>query len=290
MKVVVVTKPTNLEQHGEVIRAQVERGNVNLADLNAIRTAHEEHYRTLARVRHALDREGIPYDQFGRNELWATSAYDAVITVGGDGTLLSASHRITESTPLIGVRSSTASVGFLCAGGEAEVDDLVRGLARGTLKYVEHARMRAQVFDARRNEKKLTVPILNDFLYTNSNPCATTRYHITVGDKREVQKSSGIWIATATGSTAGIGAAGGEKQEISDERFQYRVRELYKTPGAHAVLTHGFFDPKAARFLIENQSDHAVLALDGQRELIRMSFGDYFEIERAKPATLAQAI
>lgn len=289
MKVVVVTKPTSLEQHGDVIRAQVERGNVNLADLNAIRTAHEEHYRTLERVRHALEREGIPYDQYGRNEIWALT-YDAIITVGGDGTLLSASHRIVESLPLIGVRSSAASVGFLCAGGEAEVDDLVRGLAKGTLRYVERARMRALVFDARRNEERFTVPILNDFLYTNSNPCATTRYQLTIGSKREAQKSSGIWISTATGSTAGIGAAGGELQVMNDHRFQYKVRELYRQPGATFTLTHGFFDPDSVRCKVENQSDHAVLALDGQRELIRMSFGDYFEIQRAIPALLAAAI
>lgn len=292
MRVVLVTKPTHLEQHGDAIRVQVEQGNVNLANLNAIKAAHDEHYRSLDRMRVALSREKISFVELDRNLSWLEKGrFNAVITVGGDGTLLSASHRVMDQTvPLIGIRSSDASVGYLCAGGESDIDDIVRAFIQNTLQYSDRARLSAEIFNARKNEKKLSVPVLNDFLFTNSNPCATTRYNFTVGDCKEVQKSSGIWISTATGSTAGILAAGGKVQEPEDNRSQYFVRELYPLTAQSCQLRHDFFNPENIVFHVENHSDSAVLALDGQREVIPLYFGDSFTVKRAKSLRLAKPL
>lgn len=292
MRVVLVTKPTHLEQHGDAIRAQVEQGNVNLDNLNAIKIAHDEHYRSLGRMRLALAREKVAFVEIDRNLSWLEKGrFDAVITVGGDGTLLSASHRIPDATvPLIGIRSSDASVGYLCAGGEEDIDDIVRAFVQNKLQYSERMRLSAEIFYARKNEKKNSVPVLNDFLFTNSNPCATTRYTFTVGDCSEPQKSSGIWISTATGSTAGILAAGGKEQQPEDKRSQYFVRELYPMTTQSCQLRHDFFDPEKTVFHVENHTDSAVLALDGQREVIPLYFGDSFTVQRAKPLHLAKSL
>lgn len=290
MRVVLVTKPTHLEQHGDAIRAQVEQGNVNLDNLNAIKIAHDEHYRSLDRMRVALAREKVSFVELDRNLSWLEEGrFDAVVTVGGDGTLLSASHRILDATvPLIGIRSSEASVGYLCAGGEEDIDDIVRAFVRNKLRYSERARLCAEVFYARQNKKKNSVPVLNDFLFTNSNPCATTRYTLMVGDCQESQKSSGIWISTATGSTAGIAAAGGKQQSPEETRGQYYVRELYPFTTKSCQLRHDFFDPEKTVFHVENHTDSAVLALDGQREVIPLYFGDSFTVKRAKSLRLAK--
>ncbi len=292
MRVVLVTKPTHLEQHGDAIRAQVEQGNVNLSNLNAIKLAHDEHYGSLDRMRAALTREKVAFVELDRNISWLEKGrFDAVITVGGDGTLLSASHRVLDnSIPLIGIRSSDASVGFLCAGGEADIDDIVRAFCQNQLKYSERARLYAEIFNARRNEQKRSVPVLNDFLFTNSNPCATTRYTLRVADCEEPQKSSGIWISTATGSTAGIAAAGGTRQDPEEGRGQYFVRELYPFTSPSCQLRHAFFEPGKTEFRVENHTDSAVLALDGQREVIPLYFGDHFAVKKAQSVRLAKPL
>jgi NAD+ kinase len=81
-------------------------------------------------------------------------------------------------------------------------------------------------------------------LVCHRNPAATTRYEIVVGGVSEIHRSSGIWIATAAGSTAAILSAGGRALAPRSRRLQYRVRELYREPGrsyrlAGRVLAEG---------------------------------------------------
>ena len=77
--------------------------------------SHAEHQRTLETVERVLDRAGVQV-------LWvwrARAMFDAtdaalVVAVGGDGTLLSASHSV-DSAPVLGVNSAPrSSVGFFC--------------------------------------------------------------------------------------------------------------------------------------------------------------------------------
>lgn len=291
MEVVVVTKTSNFEIHGGAIQAQVTLGHVKSETLSALKESHEEHYQALKTLRAELLRRGVSIREYDRNVLWQlTPETGAVFAVGGDGTLLAASHRMDDKVPLIGIRSSSSSVGYLCAGDQAHIAALVDHVMSGTLPVLERARLQAWVYDTRAQMKRLTVPVLNDFLYTNSNPCATTRYELQLGEAQEVHRSSGIWFATATGSTGGIGAAGGKKESPEEKRFQYFVRELYRQEGAKFQLTHGFFDPDRQGMRVENLCDNAVLALDGQRELIPLAYGDHFELLRAKPVLVASLL
>ena len=52
--------------------------------------------------------------------------------------------------------------------------------------------------------------VLNDILICHHNPGAMSRYYLTVGRVREEQRSSGVWIATAAGSSGGLHSAGGK--------------------------------------------------------------------------------
>ena len=288
MHVLVITKPTNFEQHGEVVRSQIERGYLPESQLRELEEAHREHYESLSCVESCLKESGVLYDKISRGEKWQRGAcYDFVVSVGGDGTLLSASHRILDETPVIGVRSSQSSVGYLCAGGHDEIEGLIGAQLEKKLLFAECARLSASIFYAEENQERQTVPVLNDFLFANHNPSATTRYHIVVGDDFEVHKSSGVWVSTATGSSAGILAAGGSRMARLEKSFQYKVRELYKGVKEEFFLTGGIFDPDKEVFRLENRNESAVLALDGQRGVIPLKFGDHITFKRAPAIQIA---
>ena len=70
---------------------------------------------TIDLVEKTLFGENISYKKIYRSTIgeYDLSAFDLVITVGGDGTFLEASHHIKANTPILGVNSDPQrSVGF----------------------------------------------------------------------------------------------------------------------------------------------------------------------------------
>jgi NAD+ kinase len=84
------------------------------AKVLALRESHDEHYRTLEAVEKALGERGATCDQLPRGQRFKDTAYDLVVAVGGDGTFMTAAHRV-RAVPLLGVNSDPKdSVGFFC--------------------------------------------------------------------------------------------------------------------------------------------------------------------------------
>ncbi len=290
MKVLVISKTTNLELHGDIIARRVATGIIDSTHMERLQRAHDDHYRTLDHLYEQLLQAGIKYLEIGRGLYWPqVKNLDAVITVGGDGTVLEASHRILDDrTPLIGVRSSPLSVGYLCYCNRDEINTMVQQLIEDKLPVVSVNRLRATVKLIQAQSSVETPPILNDLLFCNLFPAATTRYGISFGGKREEHKSSGIWVSTAAGSSAAIHAAGGETLPFHDDRAQFLVRELYEPAGKSFTLRKSVFRPEVEPLVIENHCETALLAVDGQRGTVNLSFGDKIIIKRNAPLTLAK--
>ncbi len=293
MVVLLVVKTTNYELHGAVIEAKVAEKRVPADALVRLQTAHRDHYQTLTDLRAALQRRGIHYLEVSRerDKAWPQH-YDVVVTIGGDGTLLAATHHMKRGGLIFGLRSSPSSVGYLCCAGQKDIEHLASALANHSYAAQEVERLQAEVRKADSGDVIVSEPILNDFLYTNANPAATTRYRLTVGGVNEVHRSSGIWVATAAGSTAAVLAAGGERRPITDRAFQYRVRELYRLGHTVPTLEAGLFDPdQAAQMIeIENRCESAILALDGQHGTVDLEYGDIIRFARAAPLKLVTKI
>lgn len=288
MAILVIRKPTNLEQHGEVVRSQAATGGLDSSQLDILREAHQEHYQCVDAVRSSLADLNLDYIEIQRGDKRPAGTFTAVITVGGDGTLLSASHSIVDDhIPLIGFRSSRWSVGYLCVGGVDDVASALKAFKDGALNYKTRQRLKAKVFRAKDRSEKETFSVLNDFLYTNSNPASTTRYRILYNGAEEVQKSSGLWVSTATGSTAAISAAGGDLLQDTDTRLQFVVRELYRFDKLDNQISKGYFDGVGESLVIDNHCASGILALDGERGVIRLKFGDSISFLRAKPILVA---
>lgn len=291
MRILLVKKTTGFELYGHDVKEQVDLKLFPEKDFERLKLVHDEHYATLKLLEKGLSAAGIEVEEITRDPIqqnWPEeTSFDAVITVGGDGTLLSASHFVHKDELLIGIRSSSSSIGHLCACGPEHVSELIKHMKSQKLKYVSAQRLAAEIVFVSNVETLKTAPILNDFLFANRHPAAMTRYRLRLGKIQEEIKSSGIWVATPAGSSAAIAAAGGQKLSLDSRDFQYAIRERYLLQGEASQLSAGKFDPDSDRFEIECRTKHAILALDGQHGLINLGYGDRVIFHRAKPINLA---
>lgn len=233
--------------------------------------AAREQESTLATLLEALDRLGVePHtvsvDAIDARARRAIAGARFVISVGGDGTLLSTSHWVTGAA-LLGVNSAPrSSVGYLTLARRTNLARVLARIANGTLLPQAVARIEAEL------DGRLLRPALNDVLVAHEQPAATSRYRIHLGRRAEDHRSSGLWISTAAGSTAGIRSAGGQVMPLSERRLQFRARELYRVRNRVAVLETGFVEP-GRELVVESAMAAGWLYIDGARMPVRFPFG-----------------
>lgn len=234
--------------------------------------SHREHVRTLETVLESLTKVGAQVMLVER----AHAAFDPsdaalVVAVGGDGTLLAASHSLV-GTPILGVNSSPGhSVGFFCAAQRRTFRPMLEQALAGKLASVELTRMAVAVNGRLRNKH-----VLNEALYCHSLPAATSRYLLAHGRHREEQRSSGIWIGPAAGSTAALRSAGGRVLPFRSRLLQLVVREPY-TPSNRPYRLCKLLVPDGDSVTVESKMDDAGLFFDGPYRHIAIRLGDRVE-------------
>ena len=187
-----------------------------------IEASHRDTVRTRERVRQELEHSGIRVVEHRRGGRVADGRYDAVIVVGGDGTVLDVARGV-RATPIIAVNSSpVASVGHFCCATGDDFATVIERIRSGDLGPTRLARLRLAV-----DGVVHPYPALNDVLFAAVLPAETARYILRVGGREEEQKSSGIWVSTAAGSTGAVLSAGGVVMDIDEGGFQYVVREPF---------------------------------------------------------------
>lgn len=268
MRVVLAIKRTALAAGGRT--ARLARNPQGAA--GALVHAHDAHERTLLAVREALEKRGISFSEArvgfeGARFRRLLGAADLVVPVGGDGTVLAAA-RATEGATVLAVNSAPGdSVGHFCAADAKGFPALLDLVLAGRRRPRRLARLEVRLPGWARPERAL-----NDVLVAHACPAATTRYRLRLGARSEVHRSSGIWIATAAGSTAGLGSAGGRAMALRSRALQYRVRELYLEEGRRYRLTHGFVPPGRSLEVFSRMPEGR-LYLDGWRTEYAFPFG-----------------
>lgn len=273
----VVIKHTALAQGGRA--ADFARKG----DSTAIRLlrADAEHQRTVEEVRKALTKKGISFletslGQLNREMKKRLSTADLIISIGGDGTALGASHYV-RSGMLLGVNSAPGdSVGHFCAVNRKNFGERLNRVLYGDWSPTELARLQITL-----DETPLPELALNDLLVAHNCPASTTRYLIRVDDHEEEHRSSGVWVSTAAGSTAGILSAGGRVLPLRSKRIQYLIRELYREPNRSYRLTRGFVSPPQ-EIVIASKMPDGHLYIDGARTLYPFVFGMRARIQLAQ--------
>ncbi|KAJ6886660.1 NADH kinase [Populus alba x Populus x berolinensis] len=176
--------------------------------------------------------------------------FDLVVTVGGDGTLLQASHFLDDSIPVLGVNSDPTQV-----------------------KEVEKF---SNEFDATRSTGYLCAATVQSFEQVLdeilADPCPATVSRFSFRIQRDSEscgplvncRSSGLRVSTAAGSTAAMLSAGGFAMPVLSEDLQYMVREPI-SPGAAIRLMHG------------------VIYIDGSHVFHSIQHGDTIEMSSKAP-------
>jgi NAD+ kinase len=235
-----------------------------------VENAAREQALTLAGLQAALSRLGVTprmvsVDGLDAGARRALANARFVVCVGGDGTLLAASHWVTGAH-LLGVNSAPrSSVGYLTLTRRARLDQDLERIAHGSLLPSPVARIEVEL------DGRLLAPALNDVLIAHESPAATSRYRLRLGRRTAEHRSSGLWVATPTGSTAGIRSAGGEPMPLAERWLQFRARELYRAKGG-ASLECGFVAERQ-ELVVESAMEAGWLFIDGARMAIRFPFG-----------------
>jgi NAD+ kinase len=234
-----------------------------------IEPAHDEHAASVELVRSALAERRIEWVE--RNEIpeRPIRGYDLVIPVGGDGTLLSASHALRNNIPILGVNSAPQfSVGFLTGCTAGTFGDTLDRLLTGELEPCIVQRLRLKLGD-----KVIAAPVLNDVLFCADNPAVMTRYRLVWPDGEELQRSSGVWISTPAGSTSALASAGGPALPLTAKQFAFLAREPYSPPGSSVRYRTAVLDGEQV-LEIECRTDRASVFLDGSHRRYPVAYGE----------------
>ncbi|MSP24552.1 MAG: NAD(+) kinase [Myxococcales bacterium] len=245
-----------------------------------IRRTHDEHTATVAEVTRELRELDLAVVRI-RTRVFDARGFDLVVTVGGDGTLLRASHNVDE-VPVLAINSApSSSVGFFCGAEAGALLGVFADVLAGKVGRVVLSRMQVRL-----NRTLLSRRVLNDVLFCHASPAATSRYILAYGAIVEEQKSSGLWMGPAAGSTAAQRSAGGRVLPLTSERLQLVVREPYTPRGVRYRLEHLVIEP-GERVTVRAKSHEMRLYLDGPDQMVKVGLGDVIELTRSRePLTL----
>ncbi|MBM4343332.1 MAG: NAD(+)/NADH kinase [Deltaproteobacteria bacterium] len=272
-RIAVVKKSSAIEQLQAHPDARMQRAlQEGQPVAHRVTQAHREHVASVDAVVAALTERGLQFRVVSALHRRVADWADLVVTVGGDGTFLSASHAIRagdrgDGPPMLGVNSATSSsIGYFCATDGAGFGALVDQLAARALHSQPLWRMQVSV-----NGEPLGDLALNDVLLAHKVPAETTRYQLELQGVVQDHKSSGIWVATAAGSTAAIRSAGGAVLPIDSPLLQYRVRELMTWAVSGEPLAGGTFD---SDLTVTSRMLAGALYIDGSHLKVGFGYGD----------------
>lgn len=254
------------ERKNKRIKKLIEQGDRTVRNILA---ADADHVATIEEAKQACKALGVRGVFRHRSDEDLVDGFDLVASIGGDGTLLWVSHRVGPKRPVLAINSAPEySVGYFCGGRKGRVKEALEAALEGRLKATRLARMKVE-----RNGEVLHRRVLNDALFCHRSPAATTRYIMALGDLEEAQKSSGIWLGPAAGSTAAMRSAGGKILPPGSRKMQFVVREPYHPPLGAYRLRKGLV-PSGEVLTVYSQVREGRLYLDGPRVMHEVGIGD----------------
>lgn len=276
-RLLIVYKKSSYEAHAldkkdkNFLRLLQERSVV----LRRSKSTHDLHVESFETIKNHLRHLKIPFDVRLRYKLRPILGYDLIITIGGDGTFLETSHYLQEGI-ILGVNSvPNDSVGFFCRATAENFLDKIYHYIRGKARTQIFQRLKITI-----DGKKQAPLALNDILFASQNPAGTTRYVLKIGKKPEEQKSSGLWISTAAGSTAATKSAGGTSLPLNSRKIQYVVREPYEPHGKKYQLLKKVLGPQKSIEILSMMDDAAIF-VDGPHIIYPIRRGSTVSIQNA---------
>lgn len=197
---------------------------------------------------------------------------DAVLTLGGDGTLLQGARLAgPRGVPLVGC--NLGRLGFLTTGGPDQLESIVRRVDRGDYQLEERVALNVEV-----GGEPETYYALNDAVVHKTGFARLITMRVYLGGEEVGQYSGdGIVISSATGSTAYSLSAGGPIMHPA-------LDALLATPICpHTLAVRPLVIPGDSRVTVEVVSEgdeETVVTVDGQVGS-RMMEGESVEVRAA---------
>ena len=197
----------------------------------------------------------------GQEELDASSEIDALITIGGDGTLLRGAKVLGgRAVPIIGI--NLGRLGFLTSCSAPEVESALRRFKAGD--YAAESRMTLAATTNAGSETSTGSErwlALNDFVLHKGGFARVVRLSISIdGERMGTYAADGIVVATPTGSTAYSLSAGGPI-------VSPRLESIVITPiSAHTLGIRPLVVHPESEIVLQGEDgpDELLLTVDGQ--------------------------
>jgi NAD+ kinase len=156
----------------------------------------------------SFERELADFAPAGTPHLDERTPLDALLTLGGDGTLLRGARLVGErQIPILGV--NLGRLGFLTSCGPEELDVALRRLAAGDYYAEPRMALQASAEDATGRER-MRWRSLNDVVLHKGGFARVVRYDVVIdGESIGAYGADGVVVSTPTGSTAYSLSAGG---------------------------------------------------------------------------------
>ena len=196
---------------------------------------------------------------------------DVLVTLGGDGTLISTVRRSFEyNIPVLGVYAG--SLGFLADIDLNELDGFVSDLVKGNYRVDERAILEATFIQ---NTNKITRYAFNDVVITR--PSVSNMIHVeTLVDSKAFNTyyGDGVIVSTPTGSTAYNLSAGGP--------VLFPLTNVFAlTPiSPHSLTQRPVVLPGEFSIEMKSPKDKALVIIDGQ-EMHELEAGESISIKLA---------
>ena len=180
---------------------------------------------------------------------------DALVTLGGDGTLISAVRRSFEyDIPVLGVYAG--SLGFMADVSLDELDEFVSNMVKGKVRVDERSVLEVRVVS---EKDERTMYAFNDMVLTR--PSVSNMIHIETlvdGKAFNTYYGDGVIVSTPTGSTAYNLSAGGPVLFPLSKVFAM-------TPICpHSLTQRPVVMPGEFSIEMKTPKDRALVIIDGQ--------------------------
>ncbi len=265
-RVILVTRPTDLEallaRHGTRDQARffLESRGQRIEDVE------RHHSLFLAALQTVL--QGIPARwrraRIDRSDLagFVFEPEDLILVLGQDGLVANVSKYL-EGQLVLGVNPDPERFeGVLVPHPAAACADLLVGAAEGRARVEERTMVEADLDDGQR------LLALNE-LFVGHRSHQSARYRIRMESREERHSSSGLIVATGTGSTGWAKSIHQERHAAlklpgpSAPSLAFFVREAWPSRWTQAGLTEGSLEPGVALEITSEMNEDGVVFGDG---------------------------
>jgi NAD+ kinase len=201
---------------------------------------------------------------------------DALVTFGGDGTLLRGARLLgARETPILGV--NLGRVGFLTTATRESLDPALDALVAGRYVIERRQALQAEIKDGSGHGRALQMA-MNDIAVHKGGVARVVRVNVFIqGENVGPYSADGIIVATPTGSTAYSLSAGGPIVVPG-------VEAMVVTPiAAHTLAVRPLVVPSSYRIVIEPMvgwSEDLLVSFDGQTGTT-LAPGESVDVRRA---------